>query len=331
MFLAYASQVTRIPQYADMARAGLKSLLATNGGPVWIPNGSCGSLDGIGGTVYSLTHVSALLEDEPLLDVVETCLREAEGLVSPNMEVDVFGGAAGCVLAALASHAFTGSDTALRVARLYGDVVRNALMGQGWSSDAEIARLIAGGFAHGPLGLLYALHQLGRKLGGSYAEAAAMVVDDLCGIPTERLEIMLSDLPASWCRGSSGCITALMRILPYPLGSWLSVHALVTARSEKELVASDCLCHGEMGNIEPLLEARRWFSGERWTEAVSIQGSQLLQRAATNGWTCGGRAENPGLMVGLGGIGLQLLRMDRPDQVPSVLLLDPPPGVEEIP
>jgi lantibiotic modifying enzyme len=34
--------------------------------------------------------------------------------------------------------------------------------------------------------------------------------------------------------------------------------------------------------------------------------------------------ETPGFMVGLAGIGYQLLRLARPDEVPSALLLAPP-------
>ncbi|MDX2531380.1 lanthionine synthetase LanC family protein [Streptomyces europaeiscabiei] len=43
-------------------------------------------------------------------------------------------------------------------------------------------------------------------------------------------------------------------------------------------------------------------------------------------WVCGSptRAETPGLLTGLSGVGHQLLRFACPDEVPSVLLLHPP-------
>jgi len=44
------------------------------------------------------------------------------------------------------------------------------------------------------------------------------------------------------------------------------------------------------------------------------------------GWGCGGPngVEMPGLMLGLAGIGYQMLRLAEPDRVPSVLTLAPP-------
>jgi lantibiotic modifying enzyme len=45
------------------------------------------------------------------------------------------------------------------------------------------------------------------------------------------------------------------------------------------------------------------------------------------GWLCGVPlgVETPGLMLGLAGIGYQLLRLANPQAIPAVLLLDPPP------
>ena len=47
-----------------------------------------------------------------------------------------------------------------------------------------------------------------------------------------------------------------------------------------------------------------------------------------DGWICANPVgvESPGLMTGLAGIGHELLRLAEPDRVPSVLVLEPPPG-----
>ena len=55
------------------------------------------------------------------------------------------------------------------------------------------------------------------------------------------------------------------------------------------------------------------------------RGTAILRSIETNGWICGvpcGTA-TPSLMVGLAGIGYGLLRIAAPDQVPSVLTLEP--------
>jgi lantibiotic modifying enzyme len=93
--------------------------------------------------------------------------------------------------------------------------------------------------------------------------------------------------------------------------------------------ADDSLCHGDLGNLDLLLVAARTPGrGSRLAEARR-RASSVLERIERRGWACGTplRAETPGLMLGLAGIGYGLLRLAEPDRVPSVLLLDPPvPG-----
>jgi lantibiotic modifying enzyme len=52
----------------------------------------------------------------------------------------------------------------------------------------------------------------------------------------------------------------------------------------------------------------------------------LLESIEQQGWVTGipQGVETPGLMVGIAGIGYALLRLAAPEQVPSVLLLEPP-------
>jgi lantibiotic modifying enzyme len=52
----------------------------------------------------------------------------------------------------------------------------------------------------------------------------------------------------------------------------------------------------------------------------------VLDSIDRDGWQCGGpqSVEIPGLMLGIAGIGYQMLRLAEPDSVPSVLLLAPP-------
>ena len=54
--------------------------------------------------------------------------------------------------------------------------------------------------------------------------------------------------------------------------------------------------------------------------------AMIINDIEQNGWRCGVDfdIETPGLMVGLAGIGYQLLRIAEPDRVPSILLLEPP-------
>ena len=88
------------------------------------------------------------------------------------------------------------------------------------------------------------------------------------------------------------------------------------------------LCHGDLGNLELLLQARRILGGPRWEDEIRRRTATVLASIETNGWRSGVAfgVETPGLMVGLAGIGYELLRLAEPEHVPSVLVLEPPPS-----
>jgi lantibiotic modifying enzyme len=84
-----------------------------------------------------------------------------------------------------------------------------------------------------------------------------------------------------------------------------------------------CLCHGDLGNVEPLLVAGEVLQAPRWNRLALERAAGILQDVREGGWRCGlpRNTETPGLMMGLAGIGYGLLRLAAPRQVPSVLSL----------
>ncbi|MGE5177614.1 MAG: type 2 lanthipeptide synthetase LanM family protein [Bacteroidota bacterium] len=129
---------------------------------------------------------------------------------------------------------------------------------------------------------------------------------------------------------------------------------------ERGFGTNHSLCHGDLGNLDiltqvsPLLNARETsyptasgVSPDRegreteWHEttsprrcssvvdrAIARTTRALLASIRAEGWRPGTVAgvESPGLMNGLAGIGLGLLRLADPARVPSVVAMDPPSG-----
>jgi lantibiotic modifying enzyme len=94
---------------------------------------------------------------------------------------------------------------------------------------------------------------------------------------------------------------------------------------ERGFNGSHCLCHGDLGNTEVLLQAAEVFGG-RWRTEASRAGARILQSIQEYGWRSGlpRGVEVPGLMTGLAGIGYGFLRLALPERIPAILLLDPP-------
>jgi len=83
------------------------------------------------------------------------------------------------------------------------------------------------------------------------------------------------------------------------------------------------LCHGDLGNIDILLEASNRLGEPAWrAHAEQIAAKILHNNMSGTEWVCGNPAgiESPGLMTGLAGIGYGLLRLADPT-LPCLLAL----------
>jgi lantibiotic modifying enzyme len=83
------------------------------------------------------------------------------------------------------------------------------------------------------------------------------------------------------------------------------------------------LCHGDLGNLELLLEASRFLDTLPCPDHLQNLTGRVLDDIQQHGWKCAQpqRLEIPGLMTGLAGIGYGLLRLAAPERTPSVLTL----------
>jgi lantibiotic modifying enzyme len=126
-----------------------------------------------------------------------------------------------------------------------------------------------------------------------------------------------------WCHGAGGI--ALARV---ELAELLDSDLL---RKERDIALetvvrygfglNSSLCHGDLGNLEPLL-----LAGEPWHTVGVRRAVAVLDALDAHGWAGGlpHGERSPSLLVGLAGIGHGLLRLAAPQDVPAVLALHPP-------
>jgi lantibiotic modifying enzyme len=131
----------------------------------------------------------------------------------------------------------------------------------------------------------------------------------------------------AWCHGAPGIGLARLHALRHldDEETRAEVEAALRTTSTQGFGGNHSLCHGDLGNLELLLQASETLH-PRWRIQVSTVALKILECMGREGWLCGIplRAESPGFMTGLAGIGYGLLRLADPERIPSAVVLAPP-------
>jgi lantibiotic modifying enzyme len=155
--------------------------------------------------------------------------------------------------------------------------------------------------------------------------------DDSPGAPTTQE----ADYMVTWCHGAPGMGLArlAMRTGLSDMRTRTELRTAVATTLAQGFGRSHSLCHGDAGNLELLAEASRQLADPALGEHVRRGATTLLAEIDARGWRCGvpTGVEAPGLMMGLSGIGYGLLRLARPQLIPSVLTLSAEPATAALP
>jgi type 2 lantibiotic biosynthesis protein LanM len=353
LFLGYLGALTGEAHWTGLSRAALASLLARldlDGAAESGPS-SIGAFIGWGGPLYAAVCLGSLWQDADLFTaagrMVERILPRIEG----DEDLDIVGGAAGAILPLLALGRRTGSPRPLEVAVLCGEhlVARShpAGPGLGWLTRLATERPQVG-FSHGNAGIGLALVELAAASGdGRFLDAglAAFAWEREAFWPelhrwldgeSDQRPSLESLTAMAWCYGAPGVGLSRLRALPHVSDP----EARRVLREECEEAVrqtiprgfgeNHCLCHGDLGNLDFLLQARQALGWPDLDEVLDRQARTVLASIERDGWLCGtrGDVESPALMNGIAGIGYGLLRLAGPERVPSVLGLVVPAGEE---
>jgi class II lanthipeptide synthase len=330
LFLAHLGAMTSDANFEDVARAALAELLAT---PSLRERGpAAGAFAGLGGVIYTLCEISRVWSEPSFIDVAEGLAKILAENVGDAAELDVIGGLAGVVLSALGCAKQTGkplfSDLAVRAGRALTD--RLSSPGNPLHAEMLEGRKWPLSFAHGRAGIAYALIKLYHASGHTDFNAAGLKLAerDLTDInrsgqdaserAPEHAGVVASQL--AWCHGKPGVALALKAA-----GSELdegridsTIAAVGAAITSSPLERSDCICHGNLGN---LLLVRELNAVD--VKTCSAFEKRVMRRVARRGLVCGNLGlETAGMMEGLAGIGLALLKLVEPATVPNVLTLE---------
>jgi len=336
LFLAHLAALTGEPTVEELSRAAFRAWRRMSETPFEM---TVGAFSGRSGGLYTLAHLHALWQEPSLSSFAAGILDLLPPAIEEDRNLDVIGGVAGCLLALLAFHRATGSERARQLAVRCGERLletsRPLAVGRGWVTP--MAERPLAGFSHGVAGIARALLDLAEVSGEERFEEAARE-----GIAYERSVFAVGEgnwpdlrdgregsFLVAWCHGAPGI--GLSRLLSLPhLDDEVTRGEIATAIETtlgKGLGMNLCLCHGDLGQLDFLLQAARALDDKGLERRVGRLATGVLGVIDERGWPCGMArgAEPPGLMMGLAGIGYGLLRLAAPERVPSVLALAPPP------
>lgn len=355
LFLAYLQILTGESRYLTLARQALTTLRGLGAEDRERPaDAAIGAFSGWGSRIYLLAHLSALWHDPALCQEAQEYVELLASALEHDRMFDVVGGAAGGIAALLALSSVAPSAQILETALRCGDHLlahaRSMPTGCGWVIKGEQEPLT--GFAHGNAGIALMLLRLWASSGQErfrQSALAALAYERSLFSATEGnwpdlRQASLAKMPGAakqaargeqsypyitaWCHGAPGI--GLARLASLEFVDDPAMRAELETATRTTLAAgfggNHSLCHGDLGNLDLLLGVAQRFPEPQLRRLLDQLTSALLDSIERQGWITGvpQGIETPGLMVGLAGIGYELLRVAMPAQVPSVLLLAPP-------
>jgi type 2 lantibiotic biosynthesis protein LanM len=347
LFLAYLGNLTGEQRYTELALLAQRSArYQVNQQKKRAGIESIGGFSGLGAYIYLLSHLGALWRESALYREAEELVQLLSHAIAQDQVFDIVNGAAGCIAVLLSLYAIAPSQKTLAVARQCGDHLlasaRQMSCGIGWITKNQEAPLT--GFAHGNAGIALNLLRLAAVSGEErFRQAAKDAMAYERGLfspdnnnwpdlrPFQARDDGQPSYMVAWCHGASGIGLARLASLAFinDEAIYAEIEAALSTTLAHGFGRNHSLCHGDMGNLDVLLTAtQRLPQAQKYAEHVKRLSSMLLTSIEEQEWVTGVPLgiETPGLMVGIAGIGYALLRLAAPEQVPSVLLLDPPPA-----
>jgi lantibiotic modifying enzyme len=347
LFLAELYAETGGEHYRTTSRGAIAQALAMMDTPD--PTAGAGLYTGWPGIVVAAARISRLIGDEDLVRAARIWFIERSAGAGHDSEPDLLSGTAGTLVASLILwreaederllvHAIRCGDHLCAMAKRRGDALC-------WPIMTQSGRRALTGFAHGAAGIAFALLELFDATDderfrvaaeGAFAFERRNFHPGLRNwldlrYPVEGSRFGPAALVSSvWCHGSAGIaisrLTAwkILRERVY-LDEAETAIAASSAWLESRLTLPDkpwSLCHGLPGNADILLWAAESLPEQaltlRWlARRVAGAGIEALARANESGEPLS--TDEPGLMLGVAGIGHFYLRLANPT-IHSILI-----------
>lgn len=304
-----------------------------------IKNKSSSAYNGIVSLAYLYAVLYNQTKEENMLWESVGIIKSYRSEILQNKYYDIVDGLSGILVVVLNIYELSKDKGLADLAMEIGnDIISNIQIKEEaacWHKGNGIELMLTG-FSHGLAGVTYAIGKLNKtlqrkrymslieiliKIENSYYCAD---VENWIDLRSEGITSSTNS-PIHWCHGAAGIGLSRLKnkdIINTSIDVDKALKAVIRNGLYRE---SDCLCHGNLGNLELLLEIYKSSDDSSlYKKAINRATEIIIEGEYGNGYRNGiGQAfDSPSFMLGLPGIGYEMLRMSDPTKYPSVLLLE---------
>ncbi|RGM12516.1 type 2 lantipeptide synthetase LanM [Mediterraneibacter gnavus] len=303
---------------------------------------SSGAFAGESSVIYVYEVLYKITGKQKYLEYAEKHCKILEYALKADENNDLIYGNAGAVIVLLNLYHLSQKDIYLQLACEAGNIlIKNQNKGKWCCGNGQSLS----GLSHGIAGIIYALTKLNNEqFHIEYQNAIhfgliyenTMYSDKYNNWLDNREEAKKEEnsdnrCMAAWCHGAPGILLARSKM--YNLVKDSSDYITVECDIERALFATkmygltdnDCLCHGNLGNTEILLEYSKECNDEEVRHMMLSARTQIAVDIINENYDCARSYlygyKIPGFMTGISGMGYSLLR-DLYPELPCILALE---------
>lgn len=303
---------------------------------------SSGAYAGEASVIYVYEVLYKITGKQKYLEYAEKHCKILEYALKADENNDLIYGNAGAVIVLLNLYHLAQKDIYLQLACEAGNIlIKNQNKGKWRCGNGQSLS----GLSHGITGIIYALTKLNNEqFHIEYQKAIhsgliyenTMYSDKYNNWLDNREEAKKEEnsdnrCMAAWCHGAPGILLARSKM--YNLVKDSSDYITVQCDIERALFATkmygftdnDCLCHGNLGNTEILLEYSKECNDEEVRHMMLSARTQIAMDIINENYDCARSYLHgykiPGFMTGISGMGYSLLR-DLYPELPCILALE---------
>lgn len=303
--------------------------------------GCIGAFCGMAGWIYTLALIGSRMGEDRLVQEALGLLPQLHANITDDRYLDVIGGSAGALLVLVALERLVPGKGAIEVARACAEHLLATAQtdSQGrvcWISTDFAGQHAMSGFSHGASGIAAGLAGFAAASGdmrfmdlgraampfARTSFAPLLATQNTTGSQAETLHT--AETMCAWCHGAPGAGLGLL-LQPAAMRDRQWFHDLdscVAITRDKGFSDSHCVCHGQLGNLELLMQTAIETGNSAAASQWRAIAAQLLSEGRSY-WRTGSirNDQSLGFMTGLAGIGYALLRINDPYNVPAVVSL----------